>query len=268
MRTLRNISIFLVVLAVLLIGILAALMHANRSNDIEDITGRNMTTQTRAVGAQVVAIETDGAVDVSVHQGAVASVEIGAEQRMLPKITTRQEGNTLYIDTRGLMLGNIRPMHADVTLPALQKIAQHGSGDLKVAGFSGDRIEVAMHGSGDMHLAGQYKQIVVAVHGSGDLQLEGGSSEQIGVEVFGSGNVVATGQTKTIQMAIRGSGDIDTSKLPADLLAVDIDGSGDASIFARQAAKINLRGSGDVTVHGAPGQREVSETGSGSVRFE
>lgn len=268
MRTLRNIFIFLVLLGVLLVGLCTALMHANGSNEADDVTGRNMTSQARTITAEVVAIEMDGPVDVTVHQGAAASIEVAAEQRMLPKITTRQDGTTLHIDTHGLMIGKVRPMHVDVTLPALKKILQHGSGDVKVSGFTGERIDVDMHGSGDMHLTGQYKQIVAALHGSGDLQLSGGTCDQIGLEVFGSGNVLANGQTKTLQIAISGSGDIDTSKLPADLLAIDINGSGNASVFARQAAKVNVRGSGDVTVHGAPGQREVSEAGSGSVTFE
>ena len=268
MRILRNIFIFLILLAVLLVGICTVLMRVNGSSGPDDVTGRNMTTQTRPITAEVVAIEMDSPVDVTVHQGATAAIEVFAEQRMLPKITTRQDGSTLHIDTHGLMIGNIRPMHVDITLPALQKIQQRGSGDVKVSGFTSDRIDIGMHGSGEMHLIGQYKQIVAALHGSGDLQLDGGTSDQIGLEVFGSGNVTATGQTKTIQIAISGSGDVDTSKLPADLLAIDVNGSGNASVFARQAAKVKVRGSGDVTVHGAPGQREVSEAGSGSVTFE
>jgi hypothetical protein len=268
MRTLRNIFLFFALLAVVLIAICTGLMRVQASTQPGDVTGRNLVTQSRALTAEAVVVEMDGAVDVTLHQGPLPKIEVRAEQRMLPKITTTQDGNTLRIDTRGLIIGSTQPMQVDVTLPALQKVRQHGSGDAKISGFSGDKIELVMQGSGEMHVDGQFKQIGARVQGSGDLQLAGGNSDQIGLQVAGSGNVNATGVTKTIQIRISGSGDVDTSKLQADQLALDIDGSGNGNVHARQAVKVTIRGSGDVTVHGAPVHREVNNAGSGDISFE
>ncbi len=268
MRTLRNVFLFFALLSAVLIAICTGLMRVQASSPPGDVTGRNLVTQSRTLTADVVVVEMDGAVDVTLHQGPLPKIEVRAEQRMLPKITTSQDGNTLRIGTHGLIIGNIRPMQVDVTLPALRKVRQHGSGDAKILSFSSDEVELVMQGSGEMRVTGQFKRIDARVQGSGDLQLAGGNSDQIGLEVVGSGNVSATGITKTIQIRISGSGDVDTSELQADQLALDVDGSGNGNVHARQAAKITIRGSGDVTVHGAPSQREIRNFGSGDISFE
>ena len=268
MRLIRNIFLFFAILAVVLIGICAGLMRVQATTHPGDVTGRNMTSQTRPITAEVVIIETDGPIDVVVHQGAVAAIQVRAEQRMLPKITTQQQGNILRIDTHGLMIGSMRNIQVDVTLPTLQKIQQHGSGDVRVSGFSGDQFELLTQGSGEMALDGQFKQIDASLHGSGDLTLAGGSSDKIALDVFGSGNVTSSGQVKTLRIAIAGSGDVDASDLKADQIVVDVTGSGDGVVYARQSAKVNVRGSGNVDIKGAPAQRDISSSGSGDIRFE
>ena len=268
MRTLRNIFLFFVILSVVLVAICTGLMRVQASSQPGDVTGRNVVIQSRALTADIVVVEMDGTVDVTLHQGPLPKIDVRAEQRMLPKITTSQDGNTLRIDTRGLIIGTMQPMQVDVTLPALKKVRQHGSGDVQITGFSGDQLDLVMQGSGAMQVAGQFKRIDARMQGSGDLQLAGGNSDQVGLEALGSGNVTATGVTKTIQISLRGSGNVDTSELQADQLALDVYGSGDGNVHARQAAKVMIRGSGNVTVHGAPSLREVRNFGSGDLSFE
>lgn len=268
MRILRNITLFFVVLAVVLIGICTGVMRVHAGSRPGDSTGRNFVSETRAVGAEVVNVEMDGPVDVMLRQGPVARIEVRAEQRMLPKITTVQQGDTLRIDTHGLVLGSTRPMRVIVTLPGLQKLIQRGSGDASVRGFTGEQIELVMNGSGDMQMGGQFRQIGAHVHGSGDLQLEAGSTDKLALELLGSGNASASGTSSVSAFSVSGSGDLDAGELDSDRVTFRGTGSGNSVVHARQSIAVSLRGSGDVAVRGEPRQREVNSSGSGEVSFE
>ena len=268
MRLIKNGFLFLAIVAIVLIAVGTGLLHA-QANSPEGVTvGREESRQQRPLTAAVTAIDLNGPVDVVIQQGPVAAMTVRAEQRMLPKITTRQEGDTLHIDTHGLFLGTVRPILVELTLPALQKVAQHGSGDIRIHRFKGDRFELAMHGSGDLQMDGDFKQMVLGVQGSGDLQLQTPSCEQLALTLQGSGNVRVNGSCTALSAQISGSGDLDAGELHSDQVVLTVTGSGDGRVFARRTVKVAIAGSGNVDVRGRPVERSINSTGSGEISFE
>lgn len=87
------------------------------------------------------------------------------------------------------------------------------------------------------------------------------------VTLAGSRNITVAGAAQRLQIRLSGSGNVDAMAVRSDALEVLLDGSGKVTAYAARIASVRLAGSGDVIVMGQPGQRNVQQSGSGSVRF-
>jgi len=269
MKTLMKIGLTMLMLAVVLTAVSFGVLRAQTVGDSGYGSGdRTMASETRKIGDGIVRIELNGPIDLILKQGSTPSMMVHAEQRMLPRIKTVQEGNTLRIGVEGMLFHFNRPQRVDLTLPALQQLDARGSGDSIVNGFSGDKLTLAMHGSGDIHFKGQYMHVNAGVFGSGDLELALADASDVDLDIMGSGDISTTGQSKVLTARVHGSGDLDASKLLADNVKLDVFGSGDSSVYAKQSIVVDVMGSGDVDVHGNPTQRQINRAGSGDISWE
>jgi hypothetical protein len=268
MQTLIKTGLFLLALAAVMVGVSYNVIKAQDFDQSNHHGKRTLATETRTLTPGIVAIDLNGPIDLVLKQGATPALTVRAEQRMLPKIETIQNGDTLHIDTKGLLLHTNRSMRVEVTIPALQKLLVSGSGDSKVSGFSGEQLQLALHGSGDVVLNGQYRHINVSVTGSGDLKLDAGTSDNMNLNLTGSGEISTSGQSKVLIAKLTGSGDLNARQLQADTVNLTLHGSGDSSVFAKQSANLTLSGSGDISVYGKPAQRKVNNSGSGEIIWE
>jgi hypothetical protein len=268
MRVLMKVGFGLLVLAFLLIGLSYSFLRANGSSTPNDARSRDLASESREVGTGIETVELHGPIDMTLRQGAVASMLVRGEQRMLGKIETTQEGRTLHIGTKGMLLHHRQPLQVVLVLPSLANVRIHGTGDSTVNGFSGDKLQVQLHGSGNVIFNGRYRDIAAAVHGSGDLELNGGNSDKVAVQLAGSGQMTVVGSCKEFKAEQNGSGDLDAEHLAAEQAQVNVRGSGTSIIQAHKVAAVNLRGTGEVSVYGSPDTRTVSRTGTGEVTFK
>jgi hypothetical protein len=267
MRTLVKTGVSLLVLAFLLIGITYSILRANGTNNPAHREGRNIASETRKLGTGISAIDLSGPIDLVLRQGAVSSLVVKGEQRLMQNIETSQEGGTLHIDTTGMLLHHRQKPQVTLVLPSLSTLNIHGGGDTTVNGFSGDQLEVNLSGSGNMKFNGRFKDIDAGMHGTGIMELNGGSSDKIAVELIGSGQLTVVGSCKEFRAEQSGSGDLNAEHLAAVEADVQLRGSGTSVINATKLASVNVQGSGDVSVLGSPAERRVSRTGSGEVKF-
>ena len=275
MRSLMKVGFSLLVLAFLLIGLSYGMLRAQGISSPSNQAGRKVESENRSIGSigsignPVRAIDIGGPIDLTLRQGAVASLVVRGEQRLLGNIdTTSGDDGTLHIDTVGMLLHHRQPLQVILVLPSIEVINVRGSGDSTINGFSGERIEIALGGSGNVKFNGRFRQVKVAIHGSGELEMNGGASDSVEAAVIGSGKLTVVGSGKHFKAELTGSGDIDARHLGADTVNLQLMGSGDAIVTALKSLTVNLRGSGDVRVHGAPLDRNVSRDGSGEVSFE
>jgi hypothetical protein len=269
MRALMKVGLSLLVLAFLLIGLSYSMLRAQGISGTSNPAGRTLQSETRSLGKQVHAIDIGGPIDLTLRQGAVASLVVRGEQRLLGNIdTTAGDDGTLHIDTVGMLLHHRQPLQVTLVLPSIDNINVRGSGDSTVNGFSGERIEVQLNGSGNVKFNGRFRQVKAAIHGSGELEMNGGASDNVEAAVIGSGKLTVVGSSQQFKAELTGSGDIDARHLGADSVDLQLMGSGDAVVTALKSLSVTLRGSGDVVVHGAPQERNVSRDGSGEVSFE
>ena len=255
-------------LAVVLVALSYNVLRAQGLESGPTMADRTVGSEVRPVDGKVTIVKLAGPVDLVLKQGATAAMTVRAERRVLPKIRTVQDGNTLQIDTKGLLVNVYAPMVVELTLPSLQRLQVVGSGDGKVGGFSGDALQLDLTGSGNVDFSGQYRRIAASVTGSGDLTLDGGNSDSVELSLLGSGDLNARGSSKSLKASLSGSGDLNARELAADSVDLSVLGSGDAAIAAKNAVSVRVRGSGNATIAGKPAQRAVSVTGSGEVGWE
>lgn len=265
MRALIRVGLSLLILAFVLIGLSYTILRAQGVASRPE--GRTVTTDTRTLERRVRAIELNAPVDLIVRYGPQPSLVVRGEQRLLQNIETSASDDTLRISTRGLLLRHRQPLEVEVTLPMLDSLNVDGSGNTRVNGFSGERIEVSLNGSGSVRFNGRYRQAKVALHGSGELSLDAGNSDSIDAELMGSGAMSLAGATRHFEFDGSGSGTLDAQRLRAEEAQLRQSGSGSSTVTVRDTVSAAVSGSGDIDVHGEPSQRSVSRTGSGTVHF-
>lgn len=268
MRALLKIGMGLLLLSFLLIGVTYSMLKAYGTTSPTSVAGRALSGETRKVDAMAVTVVLEGPIDLILTQGPTASMKVRGEQRSLANIETIQDGRDLHIGTKGMLLNPRHRLQVELVLPMLEELTVRSSGDTKVSGFSGDRLELRLHGSGNVNFSGRYRNLIAGAHGSGNLHLNAGSSEHVELELVGSGEIKSSGSCKTLDAQLTGSGDLDARHLAADKVTVDLKGSGTSHVFAKQSADLTLRGSGDIRVLGNPDQRNVNRSGSGDVSWE
>jgi hypothetical protein len=228
-------------------------------------------SEQRPVNAQVARVQVSGLVELRVTQGNSAQFQLKGDKRMVDKIRTRQEGDTLHIDMES---GNYRlnrgegPVRAELVLPQLRSVGTESLGSTEIRGFSGERLDVALEGAGSMQVDCNYRQVHATLDGLGSLRLKGDAQEGIDVKLNGAGHVVLTGSSKWLRADLGGLGGLDAQRLQADAVNVDLSGLGSATVHARQSAVVNVSGMGSVTVYGKPSSRKYSEDGLGRVSWK
>lgn len=267
MRMLMKVGFGLLVLASVLIGLSYTMLRAQGAGGRSNPEGRTVASETRKVDANVGTVELSGPIDLTLRQGAVPSLLVRAERRLLDNIETEQDGDTLVIATKGMLLHHRHPLQVMLVLPSIERVGITGSGNSTVNGFSGEQVDVQLHGSGKLKFNGRFKDVNAGVHGSGELELNGGSSEKVAVALVGSGQMTVVGSCDEFEAEQTGSGDLNARHLAAKEARIEMHGSGSSVVQAHEAAEVNLRGSGNIHVHGAPNRRSISRTGAGEVTF-
>lgn len=258
-------------LAIILTAASAWIMSAHAATTMAEAAVGNFFSgegsDARPVTAQVTQVVLSGPVDLLLHSSAVPSLSVKGDPKVAARVTTKIEGNTLYIATRGIfiILGKYEPIRVELNLPVLEKLQLSGSGDTNVKGFKGKRMEFSMRGSGDLIFEGDFAQVQGAMNGSGDLNLSLGNSEQVNLSMQGSGDAMLKGQSNTLSVKLSGSGDLHADALKVKQAVVESRGSADSKIFATEEVNARLLGSGDLSVQGNPARKNAERLGSGDI---
>ncbi|NHZ90351.1 DUF2807 domain-containing protein [Massilia sp. CCM 8733] len=222
------------------------------------------TTETRTVDASAQRVRVDGAIDLHLRQGAVPSLVVKGTRRALGSVTTEQHGDTISIG--GAARGS--RARAELTLPSLREVSSDGFGSTEVSGFAGDELDLSLEGAGSMKVSCTYRVVSASLGGVGSLDLQGVASEGVELELRGAGYARLSGRAKWLRANLGGLGGLDAQHFQTDSVNLDLNGLGNATVMARQSAKLKLNGMGSVTVYGKPGSRNVSVEGLGKVSWK
>jgi putative autotransporter adhesin-like protein len=184
-----------------------------------------LSREERPVGA-FHAIEIAGTLRVEVTVGKAAHVEVAGEPDLVGKITATVKDGVLVLDTPR-RLRNRTHLRATVTVPALDAITISGTGDMKVAGVTGDRLAINLSGTGQIDVAGT---------------------------------------TTSLSVSVDGTGQIDAGTLAAKDARIDVRGTGQATLRAVDSVEVKISGTGSVDILGNPARVKKSVTGTGAVQ--
>lgn len=170
-------------------------------------------------------VASGGSIDVDLTVGPAHSIEVEAEENLLPNIKTEVKDGTLHIDVDG-SFATSKGIRVIATTPALEAVSVAGSGSVKIDGAAGPQLSLTISGSGEISARGAVDSLSVVVSGSGDLRGFG----------FAAGSVSAT---------VSGSGDVEVQA--RDSLSAVVSGSGDIEYRGDPAVSKTVSGSGSVT---------------------
>jgi hypothetical protein len=206
--------------------------------------------QRRVSGFTAVALR--GPIDVTLRQGESESVQVRADDNLLPLVQTLVEGDgdrrTLRIQLKpGESVRTTHRIEVQVDLVRLDAVSAAGSGDIAV-------------------MALKTPALALSIAGSSDARVEGLDAARFAVDIAGSGNVRVRGRATRFDVSIAGSGNVQASGLEADDVSVSIAGSGDASVTAQKTLAVSVAGTGDVDYGGTAVLTRRQISGLGSIR--
>lgn len=170
------------------------------------------------------AIDLRDASDLHVQIGTETRVVVEADARLIDRVVTVVEGDTLIIRSKGSYRMHRSPK-LSITMPSLSALTIHGSGDARLHGLDAGQLKLSIHGSGDIEADGRVDQLGISINGSGDAVLAKLVARQVRASVNGSGDIDVDAR-ESLDATVNGSGDITYGGQPAKL-SKRVNGSGD-----------------------------------------
>ncbi|HSN08199.1 MAG TPA: head GIN domain-containing protein, partial [Hanamia sp.] len=191
-----------------------------------------------------------GPMDVKIVYGNSNSIQVEADENLLPYIETNVENGKLIIQPKKNMnLRSRSKMVVYVSMTKINMLQLSGSGNIDGNGSftTDDQTEITLSGSGNIHLnSDAFKDLHFAISGSGNIVAKGGPAN-------------------TVSVAVSGSGNVDCSDVAANDVEVKISGSGNARVHANKSLTANISGSGNVFYKGNATNISTKVAGSGKA---
>ena len=232
-------------------------------------------TDVREVGA-FDSVSNQISVDVAITYGPTHAAAVTCDQNLVDLIVLSVEGGELTVETerekgQWVQLSPATDCVVEIVTPELDRLQATGSGDVSVVGDTGFALsEVSVTGSGDVlvYVPVSTGSFDASVTGSGTMELDNLSADVATFDSTGSGGLsVGAGTAGLLTLHDTGSGDILVRGVVAEEVDAKLTGSGNGEVTATLQIEAKTTGSGDLTVWGAPAQRDVDSSGSGEVLF-
>lgn len=239
-------------------------------DDADASVVQSQSSELRQISNSVTNVVINGPLEYTLKPANQAELVVAGDSKLVNRVISKVEGNTLYISTRGMFIttGKRFPVRVELSLPYFDKIQLQGSGDGWLSGFKQNKLELSLQGSGNLSLDGSVNAMQLRQSGSGDVTMKLASMEQLDLAIRGSGDVVIRGQVKTLQISNQGSGLLNLGQLKADYVFLQNSGPGDVKVLATQEIKGRVSGTGDLTVAGKPLKRNLEKQGVGEVYWD
>lgn len=143
-------------------------------------------------------ISTEGAYEIEFVSQKPLSLEIEADDNILPVITTEVSKGVLRIRSNR-SFSVLRPIILRITAPNLEGLSASGAGKIEVSGLQNDKFEIDTNGAATIRVSGETKALDIKTNGAGKidahkLRATGAVVEANGVakvEVFVTGELNA-----------------------------------------------------------------------------
>lgn len=158
------------------------------------------------------AIETNGAYEINVTCQKPVSVEIEADDNILPLIKTEVRDGILIVSNDQRYNASKSPT-LRITLPELGSVSSHGAGEVKIADANSSELKIQSTGAADVNAAGKAKSVTISSTGAGNIDTSRLTSERAKVEATGAANVDVFA-SEQLDVTVSGVGSVSYSGNP------------------------------------------------------
>lgn len=205
----------------------------------------NVVAETRDVSG-FKAIEISYPAQVVVSQGSKESVEIEAEDNLLPNLKTQVRNDKLEIFYRregGKHVNPTETVKITIVVKDLSDVDFSSAGELIVEKLETDTLDVSLSGAGNVELEA--------------IQVKG-----LQMDLSGAGSATASGIADDLDLSISGFGDFDGGDLHNKDARVSISGAGSATVWVDDELDAQVSGAGSVSYYGSASvTRQISGVG-------
>ncbi len=210
----------------------------------ETITGSGkLMTETRTVsGVSRVELMIDA--NLEIQQGSQESLQVTADDNILPVLQTNVVGGKLNIRYQPTM--NVRGIHQPklvLTVKDLSSLRLSSSGTVTVGPLTTGNFEIDLTSSCNLTIQGiQADKITANISSSGDITIQG-TANSLGLHVSSSGNFQARDlQVQKATVSLTSSGDVTLWVIES--LDVQLSSSGNVAYYGNPAISQNISSSG------------------------
>jgi hypothetical protein len=279
MRILLMLFLTLIALAALLVAVFYGIGRMDGTKQpaqlpIDKTQATELISDTRTLDTHIIRLRIDGPINVNLKQAATPSLNITGNQYELAHVLITQDSDTLHIafDTPSIDIAlqppRKIPIQVDISLPELTELHSDGVGRYNIDGFHGDTMQLYQSGVTAIRYSGEYKHLIVKQSGTGNLAIDAHHGDTLEISQSGAGRMQIQGTGHLLKAKLSGIGNLDTRLWQADRAELKISGVGNASVYVRQAVKINLSGVRSLHVYGNPSQRDIEQSGIGKIYWE
>lgn len=178
------------------------------------------------------------------------SLEIEADEELLPELTAEVRGDTLHLGINDDWVNRIGKVISSIfngsnqkvtyylSFVDLEKISISGKCNLKCDSLAADALELN-------------------VSGLGNLAFSHIDCHSLDVRISGRGEFSAAGRAEQQHIRISGSGEYRAPDLASQSIRIVISGQGNATVRVQESLDITISGLGQVNYYGRPKLRQV-----------
>lgn len=228
---------------IITIAILTGACGVNIDLNIERGSG-NIITETRSMtGFDRVVLSGIG--DVTIVQGDSESLEIEAEDNVIPHIRTTVANGVLEIGFERRAIIPTKPVKFRLTMREVRGLDTRGVSNIEANDIQTDRLEIGISGTGNVEIS----------------NLDSGELE---IRISGAGNCALDGTVDRQEVTLSGAGNYEGDDLQSREAEVTIAGLGKVTLWATGSLDVTISGTGDVEYYGSP---QVTQKISGLGRL-
>lgn len=216
----------------------------------EKLEGNGVLRKERREVSAFTALSSKGSIDVALSYGSSNTIEVEADENLLPFIETTVDGGKLTVkfkDNKSYSTRN--PVKVTVQMTRVEGLSVSGSGDITGDGaFTNEGTsKFSVSGSGSIDIGySKFGNVEAAISGSGDIRLKNGTARRL-------------------DAVISGSGKVDANKSSYEDVTAKISGSGHVKAKANNSVDAKIAGSGNVYYTGAATKVSSHAAGSGKL---
>lgn len=211
----------------------------------------NVQTETRDVGAfGAVSIKYPGAESI-IQQGDKETVEIEADDNLLPQLSTEVVSGRLTINNMETdwksTVNPSKPVKIRVTVKDLNEIELSAPvGTLELNELQADRLKLVLSGGAQ-------------------IKINGIQVNMLDTDLSGAGDILASGDANEINLILSGLGNFDAANLNSNKATIELSGMGSATVRVEEDLTATLTGAGSIQYYGHPHVKQ-NVTGAGSIK--